>query len=198
LPNRRWRRVPLTERRVFGVLSGLGTLAVETFLVPFPLGRLIVFSAPLVAPLATMVLPAAERTAEIPTPGIPGMCEEANPAVAAVHRAVPQRSTLPQDGVQGQLILTNERLGAVVLVPILAKSKNFRDGYSKRDRLSVKMLIVLCMSSSYSLDANASRGRARIFCPLQQETRATDPRKRSARQSSPDPTDLTSPLNSSA
>jgi hypothetical protein len=70
---------------------------------------------------------------------------------------------LPQDGVQGQLILTNERLGAVVLVPILAKSKNFRDGYSKRDRLSVKMLIVLGMSSSYSLDANASRGRARIF-----------------------------------
>jgi len=49
---------------------------------------------------------------------------------------------IPQDGVQGQLILTDERLGAVVLVPILAKSKNFRDGYSKRDRLSVKMLIV--------------------------------------------------------
>ena len=163
LPNRRWRCVPLTERRVFRVLSGLRTLAVEMFLVLSPLGRLIVFSAPLVSTLATMVLPAAERTAEIPTPCIAGMCEEANPAVTAVHRAVPQLRTRPQDGIQGQLILTNERLGAVVLVPILAKSKNFRDGYSKSDRLSVKRLIVFCMSSSYPLDANASRGRARIL-----------------------------------
>jgi len=125
-----------------------------------------------------MVLPAAERAAEIPAVPVAGMREEANPALAAEYRAVPQRRTLPQDGVQGELILTNERLGAVVLVPILAKSKNFRDGYSKRDRLSVKMLIVLCMSSSYSLDANASRGRARIFYALQQETRASGPHKR--------------------
>ncbi len=147
-------------------------MAVETFLVPSPLGRSIVFSAPLVAPLAAMVVPAAERAAEIPAARVAGMREEANPAVAAAYRAVPQLRTLPQDGVQGELILTNERLGAVVLVPILAKSKNFRDGYRKRDRLSVKMLIVLCISSSYSLDANASRGRARIFCALQQETRA--------------------------
>ena len=111
-----------------------------------------------------MVLPAAERAAEIPAAPVAGMREEANPAVTAVYRAVPQLRTLPQDGVQGELILTDERLGAIVLVPILAKSKNFRDGYSKSDRLSVKMLIVSCMSSSYSLDANASRGRARIFC----------------------------------
>ena len=155
-------------------------------------------SAPLVAPLATMVLPAAKRTAEIPATPVAGMREETNPALAAAHRAVPQRRTRPQDGIQGQLILTNERLSAVVLVPILAKSKNFRDGYRKSDRLSVKMLIVSCMSSSYSLDANASRGRARIFHAPQQEFRASDPHKRSARQSSPDPTDLTSPLNSSA
>jgi hypothetical protein len=198
LPNRRWRRIVFTRRSVFGVHSGLGAMAVETFLVPSPLGRLIVFSAPLVAPLATIVLPAAERTAEIPTPGIAGMCEEANAAVAAVHRAVPQRRMLPQDGVQGQLILTNERLGAIVLVPILAKSKNFRDGYRKRDRLSVKMLIVSCMSSSYSLDANASRGRARIFRAPQQETPASDPHKRSAPHEPPDQADFTSPVNSPA
>ena len=196
LPNRRWRRVPLTERRVFGVLSGLGTLAVETFLVPFPLGRLIVFSAPLVGTLATMVLPAAERAAEIPAIRVAGMREEANPAVTAAYRAVPQRRMLPQDGVQGQLILTNERLGAVVLVPILAKSKNFRDGYSKRDRLSVKMLIVLCISSSYSLDANASRGRARIFCAIEPSTHATDPHKRSITTSHPDPAGLNNPHTS--
>ena len=145
-----------------------------------------------------MMLPATERTAEIRAPRVAGMREEANGAVAAAHCAVPQRRTLPQDGVQGELILTNERLGAVVLVPILAKSKNFRDGYGKSDRLSVKMLIVSCMSSSYSLDANASRGRARIFRAPWQETRASHPHKRSAPQSPPDPADFTSPLNSSA
>jgi hypothetical protein len=120
-------------------------------------------SAPLVAPLATMVLPAAERAAEIPATPVAGMREEANPALAAEYCAVPQCRTLPQDGVQRELILTNERLDAVVLVPILAKSKNFRDSYSKRDKPSVKMLIGFRISSSYSLDANASRGRARIF-----------------------------------
>jgi hypothetical protein len=145
-----------------------------------------------------MVLPATERAAEIPAVPVAGMREEANPALAAEYRAVPQRRTLPQDGVQGELILTNERLGAVVLVPILAKSKNFRDGYRKSDRLSVKILIVLCISSSYSLDANASRGRARIFHAPQQGIRASDPHKRSTPQSPPDPAALTSPLNPSA
>jgi len=116
-----------------------------------------------------MVLPAAERAAEIPAVPVAGMREEANPALAAAHRAAPQLGTFPQDSVQGELILTNERPGAVVLVPILAKSKNFRDGYRKSDRLSVKILIVLCISSSYSLDANASRGRARIFHAPQQK-----------------------------
>jgi hypothetical protein len=196
LPNRRWRRVLLTRRSVFGVLSGLGTLAVETFLVPSPLGRLIVFSAPLVAAMAMMVLPASERAAEIRAAPVAGMREEANPAVAAAYRAVPQRRTLPQDGVQGELILTNERLGAVVLVPILAESKNFRDGYRKSDRLSVKMLIVSCMSSSYSLDANASRGRARIFRAPQQGIRASDPHKRSTPHEPPHQADFTSPVNS--
>ena len=176
--NRRWRRVALTRRSVFGVLSRLGALAVEMFLVPSPLGRLIVSSAPLAAALATMVLPAAKRTAEVPAAPVAGMREETNLALAAEYRAVPQRRTLSQDGVQGELILTNERPGTVLLVPIPAKSKNFRDGYRKSDRLSVKMLIVLCMSSSYSLDANASRGRARIFYALQQETRASGPHKR--------------------
>lgn len=148
------------------MLGRLAALAVKMFLVLSPLGRLIVSSAPLVAALATMVFPTAERAAKIPAARVAGMREEANPALAAAHRAVLQLGTLSQDGVQGELILTNERLVAVVLAPILAKSKRFRDGYGKSDRLSVKMLILSCISSSYSLDANASRGRARIFARL--------------------------------
>ena len=136
---------------------------VLSFLVRSPLVRLIVLPASRVATLATMVLSAAKGTAEIPTTRIARMREEANPAVAAAHRAVRQIRTIPQDGIQRQLILTNERKGAVVLMPVLAKRENFRDGYRKTVKFSVKMLIVLCISSSYSLDAKASRCRARIF-----------------------------------
>lgn len=174
VPNRRWRRLARTQRSVGGSLGRRAALAVETLFVLSPLGRLIVSSAPLVAPLATMVLPAAERTAEIPALGVAGMREEANPTLAAEYRAVPQLRTLPQDGVQGELILTSERPGAVVLVPILAKSKNFRDGYGKSDRFSVKMLIVCCMSSSYSLDANASRGKGGDFSCIHAPTQTAD------------------------
>jgi hypothetical protein len=110
-----------------------------------------------------MVLSTTKGTAEIPTTRIAGMRTEANPAVAAAHGAALQIRTIPQGCLQRQLILTNKRTGAVVLMPILAKRENFRDGYGKIARFSVKMLIGLSMSSSYSLDAQASRCRARIF-----------------------------------
>ena len=137
--------------------------SIELLLVRSPLVCLIVLPAPRVAALATMVLPAAKLAAEIPAAPVAGMSKEANPAVAASHRTILQARTIAQDGIQRELILTNERLGAIVLVPILAKNKNFRDGYSKITRFSVKILIVCCISSSYPLEAKASRGRARIF-----------------------------------
>ncbi len=119
-----------------------------------------------------MMLPAAKGTAKILAARVAGMSEEANPAVAAAYRAVLQIGTIPQDGIQRQLILTNKRKDLAVLVPIFAKRETFRDGYNKSDRLSVKMLIGFCISSSYSFDAKASRGRARIFCVLEPKNRA--------------------------
>ena len=111
---------------------------------------------------------------------VAGMRKEANPAVAAGHGALSPTRTIAQGRIERQLILTNKPTDAVVLVPILAKRKEFRDGDNKNERFSVTMLIVMSMSSSYSLDAKASRGRARIFyasaikrAPL---IRATDPR----------------------
>ena len=138
---------------------------VELFLVRSPLVRLIVLPAPRVAALATMLLSAAKGTAKIPTTRIAWMRTKANPAVAAPHCAVLQIiRTIPQGRIQRLLILTNKRTGAVVLMPILAERENFRDGYGKIARFSVKMLSGFSISSSYSLDAKASRCRARIFC----------------------------------
>ena len=99
--------------------------------------------------------------------------------MAAVHRTACQTGMIAQDGIQRELILTNKRTSAIVLMPIRAKRKEFPDGYDKNARFSVRMLILLCMSSSYSLDANASRGRAGIFFWIRTKdsrpSRTTDP-----------------------
>ena len=110
-----------------------------------------------------MVLAATELAAKVLPIRIPRMREETNPTTAAGERTACQTGMLAQDGIQRQLILTNKRKGAVVLMPIPAKSKEFADGYDKNASLSVRILMLLCMSPSYSLDAFASRGRAGIF-----------------------------------
>jgi hypothetical protein len=73
---------------------------------------------------------------------------------------------IAQHGIQRPLILTNQRTGAAVLMPIPVRRKEFADGYDKNARFSVRIRIVFCMSPSYSLDALASRGRAGIFDAL--------------------------------
>jgi hypothetical protein len=92
------------------------------------------------------------------------MRQEANPTTAATYRAACQTRMHAQNGIQRQLILTNKRIGAVVLMPSSGNRKEFPEGYDKNPRFSVRMLMVFCMSPSYSLDASASRGRAGIFC----------------------------------
>ena len=116
-----------------------------------------------------MALPAAERATQIPPAGVAGMCEKANSAVYAVSNTVAKLGMGLQNRIQRRLILPNKRFGAVVLVPIRAKREKLLDGYGKKARFSVMMLIVLCTPSSYLLDANASRGRARFFMRAEQQ-----------------------------
>jgi len=110
-----------------------------------------------------MVLTATELAAKVSPIRIPRMRQEANSTVAAGHRAACQTGVIAQDGIQRDLILTNKRTNAIVLMPIRAKRKEFPGGYDKNAKFSVRMLILLCMSSSYSLDAKASSRRAGIF-----------------------------------
>jgi hypothetical protein len=110
-----------------------------------------------------MVLTATELAAQVPPICIPRMREEPNPTPAAADRTACQIRMSAQNGIQRPLILTNKRTGAVVLMPIPAKRKELADGYDKNAKFSVRMLMLLCMSPSYSLDAIASRGRAGIF-----------------------------------
>jgi hypothetical protein len=157
-----WRR-SIGRRPVFGVATGFAPLPVEKLLLLASSVRLVVPLAPLVGLLAAVVPTATERTAEIPPICISRMCQEANSTLAAVDRTACQTGMIAQDGIQRELILMNKRIDAVVLMPILAKRKEFPDGYDKNARFSDKMLIVLDTSSSYSLDANAARWRTKIF-----------------------------------
>jgi len=80
-----------------------------------------VLTASFVGLLATVVLAAAERTAEIAAIRVPRMREKANSTVATVDRTLRQIGTIAQDGIDRQLILTNNRVDAIVLMPIRVK-----------------------------------------------------------------------------
>lgn len=148
--------------------------SVEAFLILESLVRLIVLLAPLVRLPAPMVLTASERTVEILPLRVTRMRQKANEAVAAADRTGCQTGMIAQDRIQRGLILTNNRTSAIVLMPIRAKCKEFPGGYDKNSRFSVKMLICSDTPSSYELDANASRARARFFCGSAQELYRSD------------------------
>ena len=116
--------------------------------------------------LPTVMLSAAEGTAQVDAAGITRVSQKANAAMATGNRAVLEFRIVFQDRVQLELILTNQRVGAIVLVPILGKDENLLEGDYEKPRFSVMIWSVLFTPSSYLLDANASRGRTRFFCRL--------------------------------
>ena len=64
------------------------TEGIEPLLLRFPDRRSVVRGAPLAGMLPAMMLPAAERTAQVPPACVAGMREEANPAVRAGSRTI--------------------------------------------------------------------------------------------------------------
>jgi hypothetical protein len=118
----------------------------------------------------------AEGTVQILSAGIAGMSEKPNSAVPTEHEAGQQIGILDGlverllmqigilDGlVECLLILLNELAGAILSMPIGTKRETFRQSDNKNARFSVKMRMLLNISSSYPLEADASRWRMRIF-----------------------------------
>jgi len=112
-----------------------------------------------------MMLPAAEGAAQVNAAGIARVRKKPNAAVAAASGTVLQVWMVPQDRVQSELILTNKRVSAVVLVPIPRKGGNLLERYDNKPRVSV-MMSRLFTTSSYLLDAKASSRRTRSFYGL--------------------------------
>jgi hypothetical protein len=126
-----------------------------------------------------MVLPAAEGATQIETTSVAGIREKTNPAVATGHHALVPIRIRPQNRAECYLVLTDKRIRAIILVPVLGKRENLLQRYKKSARFSVRIWICCCISSSYRLDAKPSRGRARIFLRLsekhEQANRTTQP-----------------------
>jgi hypothetical protein len=114
-----------------------------------------------------VVIPAPERAAQISAAGVAGMSQKANLATATEHGTRFQNAACLQRRVQYHLILTDKRSCAFVPVPILGilgRGENLSQGYGKKAKLSATIWkSVFCMSSPYHLDAESSRGKARIF-----------------------------------
>jgi hypothetical protein len=118
------RFVRCRDLRRFPVLAGAvrdAPLPIQALLIPAPLIRLVVPLAPPIGLLAAVVLSATERAAEISPICVSRMRQKANPAMAALNRTACQIRTIAQHSIERQLILTNKRVGAVVLVPIWTK-----------------------------------------------------------------------------
>jgi hypothetical protein len=139
---------------------------VELFLSLFPVWPLVAGGTPPVAALPPMVLPAAEGATQVPAISVARVGEKANPAVLAGDGTILQLGMGLQDRIQRDLILPDERFGAIVLVPIGPKRENLFQRYGKKARFSVIIWSVLHTPSSYLIDAKASRGRARFFCAI--------------------------------
>jgi len=179
-----------SECRLRGTVGRAGLelpAAVEPFLLALPGGRSIVRRATLVGTLPAVVFSAAERTPQVPPPGVARMREKPNPAVRAVGHATPKRGMRLQDRVQRGLVVPNKRSGAVVLVPIRAKREKSLDRYGKKARFSAMIENVSFTPSSYLIGANASRGRARFFCALPRKIPDARQHRHSAPYPLPDP-----------
>lgn len=121
--------------------------------------------------LLAMVLPAAERAAQVQPTRAARIREKAEPTVAAGNDTATPVGMGLQKGVQGGLILAHQRVSAIVPVPVRAKGENFLERYDKKAKLSPIMGNVCFTPSCYFLAAKAPRGRTRFCLRCAVETR---------------------------
>ena len=119
------------------------------------------------------------------------MSQKLNPAVTAGHDAtLPFGMGLKQRGPR-DLILLNNRLGAIVLGPIRPKREDLFEGDDKKAKVSPTIATVLGTPSSYLSEAHASRGRTRFF--MRRRPRSANTASTTAPSPIPDASDSACP-----
>jgi len=136
---------------------------VETHLLGLPGFRIVVLLTPLVGALPAVMLAAAERAAQIPTPSVAGMRQKEDPAMLASSQAPSKVWLSLYSRPQQEVILQYKLPNRIIMIPSLAKFKTLPNLYGKFARFWLTIPICFCISSSYPIEANASTGGAGIF-----------------------------------
>ena len=139
-------------------VRGLDTAGIQPPLLQLPGWRAVIGHAALVGAALAVVPAAAKRAPQVPPAGIAGIREKPNPTVRAADHAGPHLGVRLQHGIQHRLVVADQRLRLMILVPVWPKRENLLDRDDKKARFSVTIENDFCTTSSYPIDAKASSG----------------------------------------
>ncbi len=108
----------------------------------FSLFGVVVRDTPLRGTSFTVRFPAAKGAAQVFTARVTRMSKEEYPAMPATLQALPQMGMGSQNRPQHDIILKDEGAGLALTVPVRPKLKMPPDGYNKKPRFSLRMLMV--------------------------------------------------------
>lgn len=138
---------------------------VEVLLLPAPILAAVVSHTAGGGLLLAVGLPAAKGTTQVPAlaagqilaPGIPWIGEKEDAAVPTAGQAPSPVRLLTQERSQNLVVLQDSRPDLPPAIPVPGKLKLRRDRYCKKAKLSLKMLTLQSMSSSYRIGTRVSR-----------------------------------------
>lgn len=106
-----------------------------------------------------MTLATAEWTSQVIAINVRGFSQEENPAMTTALQVTPQVGLASQNRSQSLIVPQNKITNLVRTIPIRSKLKMRFDSYCKKPSVSLMVLMVVSMSSFYSIDAFVSSKR---------------------------------------
>ncbi len=107
----------------------------------------------------SMCLTAAKGTAQVCAITVGEIGEEENPAMPATLQVAPQVGLASQNRSLSLIVFQNKIANLALAIPVRSKLKISFDLYCKKPSVSLMMLMVVSMSSFYSIGALVSSGR---------------------------------------
>jgi hypothetical protein len=156
------RLIPLVLRRLLFLFSRLPEQVALPILDRFLESAFlptVVFDTPLGGALLAVDFTATKGTAQIVPTRVTGMCQKEYSAVPAVFQAASTVRMAAQGRAYCRIILQNKVAYLALAIPVRPELKMSLDLYCKKPRLPPTILMGVCMSSFYSINAFASSGR---------------------------------------
>jgi hypothetical protein len=129
------------RRRGLGLSVSPAALLVEVAFLLLARGGAIVSQTPDGGLPLTVSFPAAKRTTQVLPTTITRMSEEKDSAMPAPDQAASQVGLGPQNRSQKHVTLQNQSGNSIPSIPLRTEPEMLRDGYCKKPRLSLWMLM---------------------------------------------------------